>query len=137
MLTQRQIVFFHMSDCAAARLTPNPQNPIRRYNFPAFGRVMAVYVVPTSAGHCRMITRFIKSKKGSARRPGLMGLFLKVIESFPVVLGDGLGCFVLCCVMLGQQLCWTGARVSTDMLGGVPSQTSSTISPQTFMSMHT
>jgi hypothetical protein len=39
---------------------------------------MAVYVVPTTAGHCRMITRFIKNKKTFASRPGLMGLFLKV-----------------------------------------------------------
>lgn len=52
--------------------------PVCRYDFPAFGRVMAVYVVPTAAGHCRMITRFIKNKKTFARRPGLMGLFLKV-----------------------------------------------------------
>lgn len=50
----------------------------RRYDFPAFGRIMAVYVVPTTAGHCRMITRFIKNKKTFASRPGLMGLFLKV-----------------------------------------------------------
>lgn len=39
---------------------------------------MAVYVVPTTAGYCRMITRFIKNKKTFAKRPGLMGLFLKV-----------------------------------------------------------
>lgn len=51
-----------------------------KYDFPAFGRVMAVYVVPTSAGHCRMITRFVKNKKTFASRPGLMGLFLKVME---------------------------------------------------------
>jgi hypothetical protein len=51
---------------------------LARYDFPAFGRIMAVYVVPTAAGHCRMITRFIKNKKTFARRPGLMGIFLKV-----------------------------------------------------------
>jgi hypothetical protein len=56
----------------------------RRYDFPAFGRIMAVYVVPTTAGHCRMITRFIKNKKTFASRPGLMGLFLKV--GMPVLL---------------------------------------------------
>ena len=39
---------------------------------------MAVYVVPTAAGHCRMITRFVKNKKNYPSRPGLMGLFLKV-----------------------------------------------------------
>jgi hypothetical protein len=42
---------------------------------------MAVYVVPTAAGHCRMITRFVKNKKNYPSRPGLMGLFLKVIAA--------------------------------------------------------
>jgi hypothetical protein len=42
---------------------------------------MAVYVVPTAAGHCRMITRFIKSKKNftaGGGRSGFMRLFLAV-----------------------------------------------------------
>eukprot|EP00879_Flechtneria_rotunda_P013512 GHRR01014109.1.p1 GENE.GHRR01014109.1~~GHRR01014109.1.p1 ORF type:complete len:485 (+),score=156.42 GHRR01014109.1:529-1983(+) len=51
-----------------------------KYHFPIFGRVMAVYVVPTAAGHSRMITRFIKNKQNSSRRPGLMGIVLKCME---------------------------------------------------------
>jgi hypothetical protein len=42
---------------------------------------MAVYVVPTAAGYCSMITRFVKNKKNYPSRPGLMGLFLKVIAA--------------------------------------------------------
>eukprot|EP00775_Hariotina_reticulata_P009450 gene9450-9616_t len=38
---------------------------------------MAVYVVPTAAGHCRMITRFVKNKLRYPARPGMLGLVLK------------------------------------------------------------
>jgi hypothetical protein len=51
---------------------------LHRYTFPAFGRVMAVYVVPTSMGYSRMITRFVKNKRNHPARPGLMGIVLKV-----------------------------------------------------------
>ncbi|KAF8073221.1 hypothetical protein HT031_000882 [Scenedesmus sp. PABB004] len=51
-----------------------------KYTFPVFGRVMAVYVVPTRPGWCRMVTRFVKSRHSYARRPGLMGLVLKAME---------------------------------------------------------
>jgi hypothetical protein len=39
---------------------------------------MAVYIVPSAPGWCRMITRFYSAKAGGARRPGLFGLFRMV-----------------------------------------------------------
>ncbi|WIA09707.1 hypothetical protein OEZ85_009091 [Tetradesmus obliquus] len=51
-----------------------------KYTFPAFGRVMAVYVVPTAMGYSRMITRFVKNKHNFPARPGLMGIVLKFME---------------------------------------------------------
>ncbi|KAF6256401.1 hypothetical protein COO60DRAFT_1640750 [Scenedesmus sp. NREL 46B-D3] len=51
-----------------------------KYTFPVFGRVMAVYVVPTAMGYSRMITRFVKNKRSHPARPGLMGLVLKFME---------------------------------------------------------
>ncbi|KAI8465279.1 MAG: pheophorbide a oxygenase [Monoraphidium minutum] len=52
-----------------------------KYHFPVFGRVMAVYIVPSAAGWSRMITRFYKSKAGGGgRRPGLFGLFLAAMQ---------------------------------------------------------
>lgn len=76
-----------------------------RYDFPVFGRVMAVYVVPTAAGHCRMITRFIKNKKTFARRPGLMGLFLKVG-------GKAAGCTRVWFHLPQRRLCLVGWQVA-------------------------
>ncbi|GBF96942.1 hypothetical protein Rsub_09022 [Raphidocelis subcapitata] len=52
-----------------------------KYHFPKFGRVMAVYIIPSAPGWTRMITRFYSSTAPTARRPGLFGLLRLVMEA--------------------------------------------------------